>query len=224
MLAHGLNVEHHVMPGLYVSVIYNQAGSLVKWFRDTFAAAEHAAGSAKADIYEMLAAEMPEAPTRLLALPYFEMTGPPGYVADASGAIVGLKTSTGRGEILKSIMECVTFYFVGSLRVLADLGVDTSEFVATGGGARSDAWLQIKADIFGVPMVRPAITEASVLGAAMLAGIATGAFAHAEDGVKAFVQRERVFEPDPAHHRLYQERLALYEELFPTLRGLLRRL
>ena len=110
MLSYGLNVEHHVLPGLYVSFIYNQAGALVRWFRDTFASADCKLLREGESIYEVLAAEIPSGPTRLLTLPYFEITGPPGFVSEASGVIVGLKTSTTRGEILKSIMECVTFY------------------------------------------------------------------------------------------------------------------
>ena len=167
---------------------------------------------------------MPPEPTRLLTLPYFEITGPPGFIADASGVIVGLKTTTTRGEILKSIMESVTFYFAESLQALKELGVNLSEFVATGGGAKSDQWLQLKADIFGVPFVRPRVTEASVLGAAILAGIATGVFRHPAEGVGQFVKPDKVFEPDPIRHRIYQQKLEAYRELFPLLKAFLAKL
>jgi len=78
MLGLGLGIEHHVLPELYVSLIFNQSGSLVRWFRDTFAAAGRKLSGPDADIYEALSAEMPAEPTRLLTLPYFEPTGPPG--------------------------------------------------------------------------------------------------------------------------------------------------
>ena len=214
MLRNGLNVEHHVLPGLYVSFLYNQGGSLVRWFRDTFAKAE----KHREDIYRRLGDEMPAEPTDLFVLPYFEMTGPPGFVTDASGVIVGLKTSTTRGEIFKAIQESVTFYLAEGVRALREMGIDTSEFVATGGGATSDAWLQIKADIFGVPFVRPAITECGQLGAAMLAGVATGAFANTGEAIDRFVRRQRLFEPDPHRHAIYHERLAKYGELYPLMR------
>jgi xylulokinase len=222
MLRHGLNIEHHVLPGLYVSFLYNQAGSLVKWFRNTFAGADLKLAGRDANLYALLNDEMPEAPTRLLTLPYFEMTGPPEFVVDASGVIAGLKTSTTRGEILKSIMECETFYFVESLDALGRLGISATEFIATGGGARSDRWLQIKADIFGVPFTRPRITEGSVLGAALLAGLATGVFRDAAEGAKRFVRPDRVFEPDAGRHALYRERYELYCRLLPCLRDLLK--
>jgi xylulokinase len=220
LLEYGLNVEHHVLPGLFVSFIYNQAGSLVRWFRDTFAAAERSL-IGEAEIYDVLAGEMPASPTRLLVLPYFEITGPPGFVVDASGVIAGLRTSTTRGEILKAIMECTTLYFVDSIRALRAMGMDTSEFVATGGGARSDAWLQIKADVFGVPFVRPAQTDAGVVGAAMLAGLATGAFTSPSEGVRQLVCRDRVFEPDAERHEVYLEKLEHYRALFPLMEDFL---
>jgi xylulokinase len=207
-----------------VSFIYNQGGTLVRWFRDTFARADRKLLPAGEDIYDALGREMPPEPTRLFTLPYFEITGPPGFIADASGVIVGLKTSTTRGEILKSIMESVTFYFAESLQALKELGVNPSEFVATGGGAKSDPWLQLKADIFGVPFVRPRVTEASVLGAAILAGIAAGVFRHPAEGVAQFVKPDKVFEPNPIRHRIYQQKLEAFRELFPLLKAFLAKL
>ena len=217
MLKHGLSVEHYVLPGLYVSFLFNQAGSLVRWFRNTFA---QESGNAN-NIYDLLNSEMPIEPTRLFVLPFFETTGSPNYVSNASGVIVGLKTNTTRGEILKAIMECTTFYFVKSVEAIRNMDIDTSEFVATGGGAKSDDWLQIKADIFGVPFVRPGMTECGLVGTAVLAGVATGVFRTPEEGIKRFVKRERVFLPDNDRHEIYQERLAKYQELFPLMRDYL---
>lgn len=219
MLARGLGVEHGLLPGQYVSFIYNQSGVLVKWFRDCFASGGGASG---ADPYGELMAEMPDGPTGLMVLPHFDVTGAPGYITDSAGVISGLRTDTSRGEILKAVIEGAAFWFVGPVEGLRGLGIDTSEFVATGGGAKSDAWLQIKADIFGAPIVRPAVTECGALGAALLAGTATGAFKSAAEAVECFVRRERVFDPDPARHALYRERHALWEGLYPALRDTLR--
>ncbi|MBN2000745.1 hypothetical protein JW935_24565 [candidate division KSB1 bacterium] len=217
MLEQGLNIEHHVVPGLYVSFLYNQGGSLVKWFRDTFA--KDCVGGK--NIYEKLSAEMPSEPTPLLVLPYFEMSGSPHFLKDASGVIIGLKMNTTRGEILKAIMESVTYYFVESIDSLRKIGIDTSEFIATGGGAKSDRWLQIKADIYGVPFVRNRISECGLVGAAILAGKATGVFASIEQGVEKFVQTERIFEPDKKKNSIYRERCKKYQELFLLMKDYL---
>jgi xylulokinase len=221
MLANGLNVEHHVLSGLYVSFLYNQAGLLVKWFRDTFAAGETGA-TKPADLYAVLNSEMPPEPTRLVVLPYFTMTGPPQFVTDAAGVVAGLKTTTTRGEILKAIMEGVTFYFIEGISALSRMGIDVSRFVATGGGARSDRWLQIKADILGVPFTRPRTTECTAMGAAILAGLGTGEFASVTEALDQFVAYDRTFEPDPERHREYQELYGKYRALYPLLQDYLR--
>jgi len=220
MLRENLNIEHHVLPDLYVSFLYNQGGLLVKWFRDTFAAADNP--PAGCDIYDVLDHEIPPAPTRLLVLPHFDP--PPHHPQQTSGVIVGLKTDTRRGEILKAIREGTTLYFMRSLEALVHLGIDTTEFIASGGGAKSDSGLQLRADILGVPFVRPRTTEAGVLGAAMLAGLATGVFASAEEATTIFVKRDRVFEPDAGRHEIYRERHALYQQLYPALEPILQQL
>ncbi len=217
MLKNGLNIEHHVIRDLYVTFAYNQSGSLVRWFRDTFAASERH----EPDIYDRLTAEMPSDPTRLLVLPYFEPTGPPDYVADAAGVVLGLTPTTTRGEVLKAIMECSTLYFVELMDTLRRVGLGVHEFTATGGGAKSDSWLQIKADVFGVPFVRPRETESGALGAAMLAGVATGVFADPREAAAACGRRSRTFEPDPTRHARYAEKAQAYSRLYPSVRDIL---
>ena len=219
MFRAGLHIEHHVVPDHYVTFIYNQAGSLVKWFRDTFAKNECA--PAGMDQYDLLVAEMPSRPSRLLVLPHFEPTGAPGYIDSSSGVILGLKTATSRGEILKAIMECETFYFLDAMLALSDLGIDSSRYLASGGGAKSSAWLQIKADIMGVPIERGADPEAGVLGAAIIAGVAMGEYRSYEAACLNFLRPGVVFEPNLANRDIYREQFAKYRQIYPRLRELL---
>ena len=215
-IENGLNVEHHVIPGHYASFLYNQSGSLVKWFRDTFASADKIALEKGKDIYDVLMAEIPEGATELCVLPHFEMTGPPKFISDSCGVIVGLKTTTTRGEILKAIMESTTFYFVEVLKMLKNMGIEISEFTATGGGAKSDAWLQIKADILGIPFKRLKQTECGLVGAAVIAGLATDIWSSPTQAISNFVQPEVVFEPDKVLSISYQQKYELYKELYPS--------
>jgi len=221
MLRLGLNIEHHVLPELYLSFLFNQSGALVKWYRDTFARAE---ARDRGDVYEQLAAEMPTEPTRLLVLPHFLPPMWPRYIADSAGVIVGLRTTTTRGEILKAIMESTTLYFVESVAALRALGINTTRFVTSGGGAKSDYWLQIKADVFGVPFERLCNTDGSVAGAAMLAGIATGLFADANEAVACCVRRDRTFVPNDRRHAQYREKHEHYRKIYPSLAPLLSEL
>jgi xylulokinase len=223
MIERGLNTEHHVVPGRFVSFLYNQGGSLVKWFRNTFAGAERAqAQTGGADLYAALFSEMPEELSRIMVLPHFAITGPPDFIADSSGVLAGLKLETSRGEILKGFLEAMTFYIRETFEKLPGAGIETTNFRAVGGGSKSDTWIQISADILGRPFVRPKINEAGVLGAAILAGAGCGVFPSLEAGVDTMVHLGRTFDPDPKTQGLYNERFAKYRRLWPLMAEYLR--
>lgn len=222
MIAAGLNVEHHAIAGLYVSFMYNPTGgTLLKWFRDTFARLERAEAQASGrDIYDVLLAEMPAEPTDLLVLPHFAPTGPPDFDPNPTGLIAGLTLETTRGQFIKGLLEGVTYYFRHGLNVMEDAGIHIREYRMAGGGARSAAWMQITADILGKQLVRPKQTDASALGAAILAGIGSGLYQSAQQAVDALVQIDRVFEPDARRQRQYDERFARYRLLYPFSKSL----
>jgi xylulokinase len=159
-----------------------------------------------------------------MVLPHFTTTGPPQFVADSCGAIAGLRLETSRGEILKGILEGVTFYLKECVKSLPPTGIEITDFRSVGGGSKSDAWVQLSADVMGHPFMRPKITEAGALGAAIMAGVGSGAFASYESGVEAMVSLERSFEPDPENHALYAARFEKYKMLWPLMDEYLRNL
>ncbi len=223
MIQRGLNTEHHAVPGKYASFIYNQGGSMVKWFRDTFAAAEHQqAEEAGRDVYTDLFAEIPEGPSSIMVLPHFTITGPPEFISDSCGVVAGLRLETSRGDILKGILEGTTFDLKECIESLPPTGIEIADFRAVGGGSKSDAWIQICADIMGRPFVRPRITEAGALGAAIIAGVGSGVFSSYEAGVEAMVRLEQTFEPDPQQQKLYEGRFEKYRRLWPLMEDYLR--
>jgi xylulokinase len=223
MIERGLNTEHHAVPGQYVTFLYNQGGSLLKWFRDTFAAAErqHAEERGR-DIYADLLAEIPAGPSGIMVLPHFSPTGTPGFITDSCGVIAGLRLEKSRGDILKGILEGTAFYLKECVESLPPTGIDITEFRAVGGGSKSDAWIQICADIMGRRFVRPRITEAGALGAAIMAGVGCSAFPSCEAGVEAMVSLERTFDPDPHQHALYEMWFERYVRLWPLMKSYLR--
>ncbi len=211
----GMNIEHHILPDLYVSFIFHLGGSLVSWFRQTFAP----------DVsFAELDAELPDEPSNLLVLPHFEPPVSPRPIPQTTGMICGLRTSTTRGEIFKAVLEGESFHLLEGMDQLKAIGIATDSFVVSGGGAKSDAWVQIKADLFGVPFMRPSITEGTAAGAAMAAGLATGVWTSPEQAVAAFLEEDRWFEPDPGRHARYRERAELFKQLHPNNAELLRRL
>lgn len=225
MLELGLNTEHHAAPGRYVSFIYNAGGSMVKWFRDTFAGAEHRqAEEAGRDIYAELMGEMPEGPSGLVVLPHFATTGPPAFIPDSASVIAGARLETTRGQILKAVIEGSTFGLKECVDSLPPTGIEVQDFRVVGGGSKSDHWIQVCADIFGRPFVRPAVTEAGALGAAIIAGVGSELFPSFQAGVEAMVRPGERFEPDQPRHTLYRDWFELFKELWPTTAGFLRTL
>ena len=90
--------------------------------------------------------------------------------------MAGLYLDTSRGEILKGILEGNTFSLKECVETLPGAGIEINGFRSVGGGSKSDAWVQISADIMGKPFSRPKITEAGALGAAIIAGWGAGIF------------------------------------------------
>ncbi len=225
MLERGLNTEHHALPDRFVSFIYNQTGSIVKWFRDTFAAAEHRLAQSRGeDIYERLFAELPDSPGPVMVLPHFSTMGPPDFISGSSGLFAGLKLSTTRGEILKGICEGSVFSLRKCVELLPGAGIEINDYRAVGGGSKSDRWIQTCADILNRPFVRPTVTEAGALGAAIMAGAGTGVFASIEEGSRAMVRLEKTFTPDPERAARYDLLFQKYRRLWPLLKEYLREL
>ncbi len=148
-------------------------------------------------------------------------TGPPAFIANSSGVITGLRLETTRGDILKGIIESVAYSLKENIDNLPPTGIAIGEYRVAGGGSQSDRWVQTCADILGQPFVRPAVTEASALGAAIIAGVGCGAFVSFEEGVAAMIRLGRTYEPDMRQHARYAPNYARYRQLWPLLQDYL---
>jgi xylulokinase len=214
MAANGLNTEHHAVPGNYVSFLYNQGGALVKWFREVFAREEYQTALVQGkSIYSQLFKEIPDPPSNLFVIPHFTATGPPNFISNSSGLITGLHLETTRGEILKGILEGINYYLMAVVKALPGTGIEIETYRAVGGGSQSDAWVQLSADMFGKPFVRPVVTEAGALGAAIMAGVGQGTFSSYAEGVQMMVKLDTTFTPDPTNYQHYQKQFMRYQEL-----------
>jgi len=118
----------------------------------------------------------------------------------------------------------LTFELRVNLDLLKEGQVNIDELRAIGGGARSSLWVQLKADITGIPIVVPRITEAACWGAALLGGVGAGVFGSAAQAMEEMLHLEHRFEPDPARTARYGERYALYREVYPAVRAINGRL
>ena len=193
----------------YVTYAYNiSAGSSVRWFRDAFGMD-----------YDKLNLLCPEEPTELMVLPFLQgMGGTPEMDQGATGTIMGLKTSTRLPELYRALLEGITFEMRYNRDKLNDYGVRFDRLFACGGGARSDAWMQIKADILGCDITRVDTRETGTLGGAIL-GMSALTGADPFDLAASFVRHGRTFTPDPARCRIYEERYSLYKKVRSAGKG-----
>ena len=122
------------------------------------------------------------------------------------------------------ILEGLTYELRVNLDLLRDGGVVIEVLRAIGGGARSKLWLQLKADITGIPVITPRVTEAAAFGAALLAGAGAGLWPSAADGAERFLELTDTYEPDSARHAAYSELYQRYREVYPAVAPITRRL
>jgi xylulokinase len=174
--------------------------------------------------FDAMMAGLPEGPSPVLVLPHFNGSGTPLCDMKSRGAIVGLTLSTRPSDITLAALEGLAFEMRINIERLEAAGVFLGETAAVGGGARSDAALQIKADAIGRPLHRPAVTEAASLGAAILAAVGGGLFASLPEALETMVPPARTIEPDARKSARYRERYALYRELHPRLLPIHRRM
>lgn len=216
LMAANLATYPHVLPDLYTTVAFNvTGGSVLKWVRDNLAIEEaEAARQSNEDPYDRIISAASDKPSDLILLPHFGPTGTPYFDARGAGVLFGLKLSSTRGEVLRAFLEGITYEMKLNLSILAESGLALSELRAVGGGARSDTWMQIKADILGISLTRMQVIEATCMGAAMLVGQGIGMLDPAE-AQSEWAAPAKTFEPRRSAH--YEDRFALYKELYKSL-------
>ena len=201
----------HAVPGAWhlMSVTLSAGGSL-SWWRDV-------AG----DAFDALVGEaeaVESGSEGLLFLPYLTGERTPHLDPEARGAFVGLTVRHGRGHLTRAVMEGVAYSMRDGLEVMRGLGTPDDDVRAVGGGSRSPLWLQLQADVYGRPVRRTVIDEGPAYGAALLAGVAAGAFAGVDEASARVRLRQEVTEPDAERARRYDELYGTYADLYPALR------
>ena len=221
-----ISVYAHVVPGLYLSMTLNHSGGLLlRWFRDTFCQEEvRQAQTCGQDPYDLILGHASPEPSSLLVLPHFAGSGTPWFDSTSKGAILGLTFGTDRTELAKAVLEGLTYELRVNLDLLKEGQVSIDELRAIGGGARSGLWLQLKADITGIPVVVPRIIEAACWGAALLAGVGAGIFSDAAQAAEEMLHLECRFEPHTERTSQYAQRYGLYRDVYPAVRGIQRRM
>jgi sugar (pentulose or hexulose) kinase len=205
----------------------------VNWFVRQFVDDGRAEGSAGSrplpspeDVWEAAAARVPPGSLGLVLVPYWNHAMTPYWDPEATGITIGWTGAHNRAHFYRAILEGVAFEqrLVGD-GMMAAVDRPFSEYVALGGGSRSSLWCQILADVTGIPIVRSTTTEATCLGAGILAATAVGWYSDVYSAANGMTSTAERIEPDQEAQASYEQLYSdVYQPLFPTLQPLIHRL
>jgi xylulokinase len=218
----------HAVPGAYYAMgVMLAAGGALRWYRDVLCDGEKLGAEIRgADPYEIItdtASTARAGAGGLVFLPYLMGERTPHHDALARGALVGLTARTTKAEISRAVLEGITFGLCDSLDLLR-AAASFDEIRLTGGGAGSRFWRQMMADVSGVRVAVTTQAEGPAFGAALLGGVAAGAFASVEEAADALVHVSARVVPDPVNADRYREVHAAYRGLYADLRDRFRAL
>ncbi len=218
------SVVPYVIPGKYVAYAFSYTGgALIQWCVNTFAKAEQEEarqqGMAVNPYLEQQYSK--QEPTGLLVLPHFAGAATPYMDTGSRGAILGLNAGTSLPEIYRACMEGVAYEMRLNYDALADSGIHFTRLHATGGGARSKVWMQMKADILNLPITALKTSDAGTVGSAMLTGVAVGAFTDLKEAAAIMVRQRETYYPDPQRHEQYMRIYERYKKVYDAVRPLM---
>lgn len=194
----------------------------VTWFVDTICAGETVP---RAELFAKLeagAAQIPIGSGGLIMVPYWQGVMAPYWDSGARGLFLGLSGAHGRGHMYRALMEGLALeQRLCTTAVEKELGLTVDRFIGIGGGAASDVWRQIFADVTGKVVERSSTVEASSLGAGICAAMGAGWFSRFDEADKAMTgDIVAVSEPNEERHARYGEVFAIYERIYPSLKPL----
>lgn len=215
----------HAIPNEYFLLPYGQtAGMVLKWFKDTFCQEEVSIASKKnKDVYELMTERakcIPPGCDGLVMLPHFMGAGSPEFNSQAKGLFFGISLNTGKAHFIRAIMEAVSYMLKRNIELLEKMGIKVKEICSIGGGAKSNLWNQIKADVIGIPVVTLSCEESASLGAAILAGVGCGVFKSIEEGCSRMIRTRQKFLPESKNTSTYLKNYNKYVELYNNLKGM----
>ncbi len=210
------------LPGKYVTYAFTYTGgALISWFIHQMAKAELAAAKEQGrSVYEILEQGMKDEPTGILVLPHFAGAGTPYMDVGAKGAVIGLTVEHTTSDLYRAMMEGVVYEMRLNLEYLAKAGIHPKRLRASGGGAASDVWMQMKADILNLPVISLGSAEAGAAAGAMMAGIAAGIFKNLDEAAGKMVKEKATYYPRPEVHRAYEPHYERYKKLYEAVRPL----
>ncbi len=219
----GYSVVPYVFDGTYVCYAFSfTGGATLKWYRDNFAKFESKIAEEKGqNVYAELDNSISDKPTDILIMPHFSGAATP-YMDNSSRAVIsGLSLEHTNYDLYKALMEGVTYEIMTNIDHLEGFGIKLNKLIATGGGASSPVWLQIKADILNRPVTALAAKEAGACGTCMMTAVAIGLCKSLEEAKKIFVVEKKQYLPDSEKSKIYVKKYGAYKKLYDAVRPII---
>jgi len=198
------------------------AGGSLQWFRNQLCQQEVAAAKRrKIDPYELITEQAESAPAGsegLFFLPYLTGERTPHADPHARGSWIGLSLRHSKGHMARSVMEGATFAMRDSLEIIEEMNIPVREVRASGGGARSEFWRSMQADIYGKQVVTINASEGPAYGVALLAAAGTGAYKSVEQACRATISVVTKTRPQAKTRKVYDKAFPVYQQLYRSLR------
>ena len=222
----------YVVPGKFVTYAFSYTGgALMQWCTETLTKKEKELANEKGisvntyleqEYVRLREAEKQssDGPSGMLVLPHFAGAATPYMDTGSKGAVVGMTTATTTADIYRGCMEGISYEMYLNYKNVLKAGAKPKKLHATGGGARSAVWMQMKADMLGIPIVALKTVDAGTVGSAMLTGIALGLFKDLEDAADKMVEETTVYQPRMEIHDQFMVAFEKYEKLYSAVREL----
>ena len=211
------------VPGCWhIMGVTQGAGLSLKWFRDNFCQAEiQTAKEMGVDPYYLMDKEADSVAIgadKLLYLPYLMGERTPHLDAKARGVFFGLSAIHGRKEMLRAVMEGVSYSLRDCLEICKEMNIEVSDMMACGGGGSSPLWRQMLADLYQCPVKTASSKEGPALGVAILAMVGAGIYESVPAACDAIIKTDKIQNPIEENIPQYEKYYALYRKIYPSLK------
>ncbi len=202
----------YAIAGLWYTITgTNSCASAHRWLRDSFFLDASGDGSSAFDAMDVMASKVPAGAEGLIFHPYLQGERAPHWDPLLRGDFLGISFRHHRGHFVRALYEGIAFSLRDILEQFRAQGLHLDSARIIGGGSRSALWRQITADVLGIRIEMPLITDAS-FGAALLAGVGVGVFPDEASAVSRCVSVACTHEPDPGRRARYDAQYAIYHD------------
>ncbi len=206
----------YAIEGIYCSYILNYScGSTVNWLRKNVM---HGYKGEEKDFFTYIEKDMQDEPSGVLTLPYFGGCATPYQDLEVQGAVLGLTTQTKDWQLYRSVMEGTAMEMRLNAENVLAYGINLKSIVATGGGANSEKWLQIKADIQNLAIKSLRSSEGGLCGCALLQAVAMGSASSLNEAKKVFVRYGKAYFPRAEKQTAYAKEYEKYKKIYKNIK------